>query len=311
MKMPQADQLRTASATRDVSVQVQSILYMMDHESIEHALESLERAVDLAIGCGACSKIRVSYGDTSPQRCLSDEDLERMRERFSYFELTYQFFNANLGSARGHNELSRYADTDYLLILNPDIVVSPRIFENLLEPFADPTIGMVEAKQLPIEHPKDYDPVTGETGWATTACALTPTPLFREIDGFDADTFFLYCDDVDYSWRVREAGLKVIYAPNAVVFHDKRIAPDGAWQPSRAERRYSAEAALLMAHKWSRPDIVEAITASFRAGNDDERAALTKFEDMKAAGKLPQPRDHDNVIGDFIEGMYTKHRFAL
>ncbi|MES5045776.1 glycosyltransferase family 2 protein [Rhizobium nepotum] len=295
-----------------VSIQVQSILYHVDEASIRRALESLTRAIELAVRDGHCTEVRVSYGDTSAQRCLSEAALERLSAEFSgTFDLSYRFFDENLGSARGHNRLSEHADTDFLLILNPDVVVSPRLFENMLAPFSDEKTGMVEAKQLPIEHPKAYDPNTGETGWATTACALTPTALFNAIEGFDADTFFLYCDDVDYSWRVREAGYKVIFMPSAVVFHDKRVSQQGAWQPSSAERRYSAEAGLLMAHKWSRPDLVKRIASTFRNGGPDELAALKKFEEKEAAGTLPTPRDAAHRIGGFDGHFYTKHRFIL
>lgn len=295
-----------------VSIQVQSILFQMDESSIHRALESLARAADLAISEGPVSRIRVNYGDTSDQPCLSDDTLSRLRDEFAWaFELSYCFFGKNLGSARGHNALAAFADTDYLLILNPDVVVSPRLFENMLRPFHITLAGMVEAKQLPIEHPKNYDPITGETGWATTACALTPTRLFHAIDGFDADSFFLYCDDVDYSWRVREAGYKVIFCPNAVAFHDKRVARDGAWQPSAAERRYSAEAALMMAHKWSRPDLVDRISGWFRNGNPDELAALENYENKKLTNKLAAPRDPKHLIGEFEGHFYTKHRYSL
>lgn len=299
-------------AAGKVSIQVQSILYNMDEDSVRRALESLARATDLAVSGGQVSKVRVSYGDTSPDRCLSDASLTKLRSEFSWaFELEYTFFNANLGSARGHNVLAEDASTDYLLILNPDVVVSPRLLQDFLLPFHNSSTGMVEAKQLPIEHPKDFDPVTGETGWATTACALTPLTLFRQIDGFDADSFFLYCDDVDYSWRVREAGYKVIFAANAVVFHDKRVARDGAWQPSSAERRFSAEAALMMAHKWSRPDLVDKIGWRFRHAGPDEKAAIKNYDEKKAAGTLPQPRDAEHKIGEFVGHFYTKHRYAL
>lgn len=294
------------------SIQVQSILYQMDEESIGRALESLARATDLAISGGHVSRVRVCYGDTSPQRSLTDQNLAALRAKFSlYFEIVYTFFDKNLGSARGHNTLAEKADTDYLLILNPDVVVSPRLFEDLLRPFNRSETGMVEAKQLPIEHPKSFDPVTGETGWATTACALTPTALFHQIQGFDADSFFLYCDDVDYSWRVREAGYKVIFAANAVVFHDKRVAKDGAWQPSSSERRYSAEAALMMAHKWSRADLVKKIASQFRRSGPDELAAVNNYDSKQSAGTLPVPRDADHKIAAFEGHLYAKHRYVL
>src|SRR5690606_12759794 len=118
-----------------------------------------------------------------------------------------------------------------------------------------PGVGLVEAKQIPIEHPKDFDPETGETSWASTACAMGPLEVFREIDGFDADSFFLYGDDVDFSWRVRLAGYKVIHQSSAFVFHDKRLSHEGRWMSSPAEQYYSAEATLLLTYKWSRSDL--------------------------------------------------------
>ena len=296
----------------DVSIQVQSILYHMDESSIYRSLEALARATDLAINGRQVSRLSVSYGDTSSQRCLSEASLKALIDEFGWaFQITYKFFDENIGSARGHNRLAEGADADYLLILNPDVVVSPRLFENMLRPFLRDETGIVEAKQLPIEHPKTYNPITGETGWATTACALTPTALFRRLEGFDSESFFLYCDDVDYSWRVREAGYKVIFSPNAVVFHDKRVSQEGAWQPSSAERRYSAEAALLMAHKWSRPDLVESISRKFAKGGADEAAALKNYEDKKKAGTLPTPRDPGHRIAEFHNHFYTKHRYSL
>lgn len=56
---------------------------------------------------------------------------------------------------------------------------------------------------------------------------------------------------------VRLAGYKVIYVPSAVAFHDKRVSANAEWQPTNAERYYSAEAALFMAYKWSNPERVE------------------------------------------------------
>ena len=51
--------------------------------------------------------------------------------------------------------------------------------------------------------------------------------LLQQIGGFDGDSFFMYGDDVDFSWRARLAGYQVIHQPSARVFHDKRIQVDG------------------------------------------------------------------------------------
>ena len=122
---------------------------------------------------------------------------------------------------------------------------------------------MVEAKQLPVEHPKDYHPVTGLTSWGSGAFSLVRRRVFELVGGFDEQTFFLYCDDVDLSWRIREAGYDVVHQPSAVVFHDKALTTSARWAPTEAERHFSAQASLLLAHKWSRDDVVEQLTAEF------------------------------------------------
>ena len=302
-----------AYGRRPASVTVQSVLYGNRLEDIERSAASLARAADLAIGSGACSSVSLRLGDCSPLPCLAPAELAALRSRHGEaLAIDYEFFGTNLGSAAGHNRLAEGLDVDFVLIRNPDVVVCPRLFESMLATFALPRVGIVEAKQLPIEHPKDYDPVTGETVWATTACALVPMPLFRELGGFDAESFFLYCDDVDFSWRVRERGLKVIYQADAVVFHDKRLSDDAHWQPSAAERYYSAEAALMLAHKWSRADLVERWLRDFGASDSaDLRRARESYERRAAAGKLPAPRDAAHRIGVFHGVHYARHRFAL
>lgn len=298
---------------RPAAVQVQSVLYDNTLASIDRAVTSLARSADLAIAAGVCSKVVLRYGDSSSVSCLSPEALATLRAAGGdALSIEYLPFSANLGSARGHNELAEGSHADFLLIQNPDIVVCPRLLETLLAPFAMPGVGMTEAKQLPIEHPKDYDPVTGETSWATTACAMIPTAVFTELGGFDAESFFLYCDDVDFSWRVRSAGLRVLFQPAAVVFHDKRLSPSGAWQPSAAERYYSAEAALFLAYKWSRPDLVEDYLASFaRSCNADQLRAARVFKERRDTNNLPDPVDPAHKVGQFEGLFYAKHRYSL
>ena len=296
------------------AVWVQSVLYQTELVSLERSLEALARSAELAVmEDGACSRVAVRWGDCSPGRCLEDEDVERLRERFGWIlDFRYTWFGGNLGSARAHNHLAEECDGDLILVMNPDVVVTPRLLELMIQPFRRTGVGMVEAKQMPIEHPKDYDPVTGDTSWAATACAMTPTAVFRQLEGFDADSFFLYCDDVDYSWRVRLLGLRVVYQPAATVMHDKRLRGDGAWQATTAERYFSAEAALMLAHKWSRPELVEQILSSFDAdGGEDHRRAALAFRARVEAGTLPEPIDPEHRIGFFEDGFYAPHRFEV
>jgi GT2 family glycosyltransferase len=316
LKNPDTASSQTRFLRPGASIQVQSVLYgeaSATFAGVERAVLSLGRAAELAIAAGIAGRVELSYGDSSSSRCLTAPQLEQLRGLYpETLRIQYDFFDGNLGSAAGHNRLAQAAMTDFILVQNPDVVVSPRLLINLLSVFRLPGIGMAEAKQLPIEHPKDYDPQTGETSWATTACALIPLDLFRALGGFDSETFFLYSDDVDFSWAVRLAGYKVIFQPGAVVFHDKRLSDEGKWQPSGAERYYSAEAALLLAHKWSRPEIVGRILAEFEAYGDPVTSrAKASFETRARNGTLPTPRDPDHRIGQFIDGTYAQHRYAL
>lgn len=298
----------------DRSVSIQSVLYRTDPLAVERTLEALDRSAALGVTEGLGGPVSVTLGDASPDRVLSDDQLDAFRECFTALtDVHYEFFDENTGTAKGHNRLAAGGTSAYIVTSNPDIVPDRRALWRMLALFDDPATGMVEAKQTPVEHPKEYDTATGETGWAATAFAMTPRDLFDELGGFDEETFFMYCDDVDYSWLVREAGRKVVFQPAAVVFHDKRLSLDGAWQPTSAERYYSAQAALLMAHKWSREDVVERIAASFAASDVHEFVdAVEEFERRRTEGLLVPQRDPAHAIAEFRDdGYYTEHRYVL
>lgn len=294
-------------------IQIQSILFNNEPADIKRALEAIDRAACVLRGKREVV-VDVAYGDCSPEQpCLSSEDIGEMGEVLTSGTFRYTYFDANLGSAEGHNRLAAGITDGFLLIQNPDVIGEPGYLVHLIEAFDDPSCGMSEARQLPIEHPKDYDPETGETSWATTACALIPADLFVRLDGFDSRTFFLYCDDVDFSWRVRLAGRKVIFQPAAVVFHDKRLKTDGSWNPSGAERYYSIEAALLMAHKYSRPQRVEEVLqmCDHLASDDVFAKAAARFREMRKMGELPEALDPDHRVSEFYHDDYARHRFVI
>jgi GT2 family glycosyltransferase len=295
------------------TLRVQSILYNSDPRDIEMAIASLARAADFAIASGRFRYVELIYGDCSNEPCLSDDLLATIQTAHPEIALIqYTHFGENLGSARGHNWLLAAAEADFVLILNPDVRMAPQTILHLAAPFARRTVGMTEARQLPIEHPKEYDVTSGETSWASTACAMIPRKILQALNGFDAENFFLYCDDVDFSWRVRLQGMKVIYQPLATIFHDKRLSTSGEWIASAAERYYSAEASLLLTWKWSRPDLTKRYLEHFEAGTDEYmRRAANEFRQREAAGRLPPTLDPHGSVAQFVDLNYAKHRFTL
>lgn len=295
-------------------LRIHSVLYLNEPGRIAQTIHHLDRAVDHAIAKGRYGSAVLIYGDCSPTPIFSPEDLEALRsEMYALKRFDYRYFDANLGSALGHNrlldDLKREED---VLIINPDIMLAPDAIVELSAMMRDSRVGMAEAKQVPIEHPKHYDVITGETSWAATACTLIRGGTALDLNGFDHETFFLYCDDVDFSWRVRLSGQKVVYVPSALAFHDKRLGSGGNWEAGGAERYFSAEAALFLSYKYCREDLTDRWIGEFEAsGEENFMKAAASYRKRKAEGSLPKQLDRDHKVGCFVDGNYAPHRFQI
>jgi GT2 family glycosyltransferase len=224
--------------------------------------------------------------------------------------VTYQFFDENLGSSGGQNRLAQGGSSDLILVLNPDTYPSPTAFVELIKAVEDPGVGIAEARQIPLVHPREYDLTTGETSWASGFCMLMRRAVFEELGGFDDQYFLLHCDDVDLSWRARLAGYAVVVAPAATVFHDKRLTQGVSWLAPEYEVYHAALGRLMLARRWGRPDIVEETIASIEGGASEiQRSALEEFRSRVAAGQAPDPLPEPGDVAQFIDGEYAAHRF--
>jgi GT2 family glycosyltransferase len=162
----------------------------------------------------------------------------------------------NLGFARANNLGAEQARGAVLLFLNPDTEVRDRAIERLYAYFLelpDPGVvgcrllnsdGSLQApcvKSLPTvlnqvldaEVLRRWFPKAGL--WDTAAqyegrlvpveveaiigaCMMIRSTVFRRVGCF-SDQYFMYAEDMDLCHKVREAGLKVYYAPGAEVVH--------------------------------------------------------------------------------------------
>jgi GT2 family glycosyltransferase len=126
----------------------------------------------------------------------------------------------NNGFARGVNLLAKQSRAEFLFLLNPDTRLEKDCLETLVECMrSDPHIGICDARQSPREHPKAWNTSTGETTWCSGAAALIRREAFDDAGGFDEQLFFMYCEDIDLSWRLWLKGWKCVYVPAAVVQH--------------------------------------------------------------------------------------------
>ncbi len=126
----------------------------------------------------------------------------------------------NLGFTGGYARAFECGDAEYYFVINTDTRMAPDAIDRLIGVLtADPQVGLAEARQAPLEHPKYYDPVTGETSWCSGACVMVRAKALRSIGGGFDSTFFMYAEDVDLSWRMWLHGWKCVYVPEAVVEH--------------------------------------------------------------------------------------------
>ncbi|MGJ7013996.1 GT2 family glycosyltransferase [Ohessyouella blattaphilus] len=297
------------------TLQIQTVLYNNSKEALEKSFMSFDRAVEInQLSCKDIESAVLVYGDASEQPLYSKTEIDEINIQLRNIRIEYMFFDENTGTSRGHNKMLQKCKSDFIFIINPDIIVIPRIFERLFMPFKDSekNAGIAEARQTPVEHPKLYDKVSQETSWASGACSLIPTSVFREIGGYDESTFYMYCDDVDCSWRVRLTGRKVYYCPDAVVFHAKRLLGAGNLQPSSFEKTCSAEANILMAYKWSNEKRADKLVDIYsKSGDRDYLLAVENYMKRKEKGELPKQVDREHRVAKFIDGNYSKHRFLL
>jgi GT2 family glycosyltransferase len=150
----------------------------------------------------------------------------------------------NAGFAGGVQAAMELVETEFVALLNNDAVAAPGWLSALLaEIEAHPEAAAVTSRMyldgrtppvlnstgvllLPTGYGADRglgepdtayrasDEVFGFSGGA----ALLRTAAVRAVGGFPAP-FFLYYEDTDTSWRLREAGWTVRYTPDAVVRH--------------------------------------------------------------------------------------------
>ena len=177
-------------------------------------LERLARSLS-ASELGPDLEIEVRARDNSPSATLASAVTTLLGAG------TYEWTGANRGYGATHNQGMREAFStglDGYLCLNPDAVLHPRCLRELWATASAPGTGLVDARTFPEEHPKPYDPESGDTPWCAGTALLVLPAAFEATGGFD-EALFMYGEDVDLSWGVRAAGLHARTAPGALVHH--------------------------------------------------------------------------------------------
>lgn len=127
------------------------------------------------------------------------------------------------GFATNHNRLFQMSPrSETFVIINPDCIPQEGAIDELLrrkeESKGHNRVAIVEGRQWPFEHPKEYDALSLCTPWASGAFALIDSDFYATVGGMD-EVYFLYLEDVDLSWQAWLRGYKVLYEPAAMVAH--------------------------------------------------------------------------------------------
>ncbi|MEP7353752.1 MAG: glycosyltransferase family 2 protein [Acidobacteriota bacterium] len=166
----------------------------------------------------------------------------------------------NIGFAAAQNQAIRLSQSEWVLTLNPDVLLLPGFIQSLVDAGnVDPKVGSVCGKLLSIlatfdlpdkqlvdstgifftpmlrhldrgsqevdkGHYLNFEYVFG----ATAAAALYRRQMIEDIaiDGefFDED-FFVYREDADVAWRAQLLGWRCLYTPSARGYHVRAVLP--------------------------------------------------------------------------------------
>src|SRR5947209_9230356 len=203
---------------------------------------------------------------------------------------TVVYNEENIGFAAAQNQAIGLANGDWVLTLNPDVLLLPNFIEALVDAGEiHPKIGTVCGKLLAMTATFDIParPLVDSTGiyfnpmlrhldrgsreidnghylkheyvfGATAAAALYRRKMLEDIsfDGefFDSD-FFVYREDADVAWRAQLMGWSCIYAPLARGYHVRNVLPGNRRALPPEINMHSVKNRFLMRIKNISPDL--------------------------------------------------------
>lgn len=191
------------------------------------------------------------------------------------------FNDKNMGFAAAQNQAIKLSRGEWVLTLNPDVLLTPYFIDALLEAAqVDPKVGTACGKLLAMgaNFVLPQEPLVDSTGiyftpmlrhldrgsrevdnghylnheyvfGATAAAALYRREMIDDIsfDGefFDSD-FFVYREDADVAWRAQLMGWRCVYTPAARGYHVRTVLPGNRRALPAAINMHSVKNRFLM-----------------------------------------------------------------
>ncbi len=179
----------------------------------------------------------------------TDDSLAFLQADYPAVELLRN--TTNEGFAGGYNTALKQVESDYYVLLNSDVEVTPDWIGPIiglmeqdatigacqpkLMSHAEPSVfeyagacgGWIDILGYPFSRGRVFDTCETDTGqydnpvpcfWATGAALFVRAKLYHELGGLDA-VFFAHQEEIDLCWRMQSAGYKVYAQPASVVYH--------------------------------------------------------------------------------------------
>ncbi|RLD44078.1 MAG: glycosyltransferase family 2 protein [Bacteroidetes bacterium] len=178
-----------------------------------------------------------------------DGSIDVMQEEFPGIKLVENPYNG--GFATGYNLALKQIEADYYVLLNSDIEVTENWINPVIELMeSDPMIAACQPKILDYNKQSDFeyagaaggfidkygypfcrgrifqslekdegqynDPM--EVFWASGACMFVRANVYHKFGGLD-DDFFAHMEEIDFCWRVKSEGYKIMFCPSSKVYH--------------------------------------------------------------------------------------------
>lgn len=180
-----------------------------------------------------------------------DESLKETREKFP--KIHYIENSENVGFGMANNQVLKNLKTEYVLILNPDTEVVNGALQFMIQFMEDhPEVGAASCKVILDNGTLDWASHRGfptplsaflyyglgndrlyhlteknltethEVDAISGAFFLTRKSILDNVGLFDED-YFMYGEDLDLCYRIKQAGFKVMYVPDVSIIHHKGV----------------------------------------------------------------------------------------
>lgn len=178
-----------------------------------------------------------------------DGTYEFIQEHFPEVKLIR--LEVNKGFTNGYVASLPQIDADYYALVSSDVEVSEGWIEPIISLLdSNPDVAVVQPKIKSYNNKREFE-YSGASGayidkygypfcrgrlfftieeddaqyqdnrevfWCSGACMFIRSDVYHQLGGFDND-YYAHMEDIDLSWRVKNAGYKVMVCPQAVVYH--------------------------------------------------------------------------------------------